>query len=68
MTTSYDPQQASEPRAPAAPARVSFGPREDDDMPLSWAERLLTWLKAERPAVFADGMLAVLDIERRRRG
>jgi hypothetical protein len=49
-----------------APPRVKFGPRPDDDMPVTWAERLLTWLKSERPNVFADGMLVVFDVERKR--
>jgi len=47
--------------------RVSFGPRDDDSMPLSWAERGLTWLRADRPQVFADMMLAILAIDRKRR-
>jgi len=51
-----------------APARVQFGARDDDSMPLSWAERGLTWLKAERPMVFADMMLALLGIDKRKRG
>lgn len=51
----------------AAP-RVQFGARDDDSMPLSWAERGLTWLKAERPMVFADMMLALLGIDKRKRG
>jgi hypothetical protein len=47
--------------------RVSFGPRDDDSMPFSWAERGLTWLRADRPQVFADMMLAILAIDRKRR-
>jgi hypothetical protein len=53
------------------PVRVKFGPRDDDDMPVSWAEKGLTWLKNDRPQVFADMMMAILDIERttgRKRG
>ena len=50
-----------------AVSRVQFGPRDDDSMPLSWAEKGLTWLKAERPQVFADMMTrAVFGIERQR--
>jgi hypothetical protein len=52
---------------PATPARIKFGARPDDDMPASWAERLLTWLKETHPATFAAGMFAVLDIEKKRR-
>jgi hypothetical protein len=47
--------------------RVSFGPRDDDSMPVSWAERGLTWLRADRPSVFADMMLAILAIDKKRR-
>jgi hypothetical protein len=47
--------------------RVQFGTRDDDSMPLSWAEKGLTWLKAERPMVFADMMTrAVFGIEKQR--
>lgn len=47
--------------------RVQFGARDDDSMPLSWAEKGLTWLKAERPMVFADMMTrAVFGIEKQR--
>lgn len=49
------------------PPRVAFGPRPDDDMPHSWAARGLTWLKENRPNVFADMMLAIVDVERRPR-
>lgn len=48
----------------AAAVRVSFGQRDDDSMPLSWAERGLTWLKTNKPRVFADMLLAVLEVER----
>lgn len=54
------------PQLPDA-ARVKFGPRPDDDMPASWAERGLTWLKQNRPGVFADMMLAIVDVDRARR-
>lgn len=36
----------------AGPVRVSFGQREDQDMPLSWAESMLAALKNEHPNVF----------------
>ena len=49
------------------PVRIAFGARDDDTMPLSWAERGLRWLRAERPQVFADMMLAILAIDRKRR-
>lgn len=49
------------------PVRVQFGAREDDSMPLSWAEKVLTWLKNERPQVFAAAMTeAVFGIEAKR--
>lgn len=48
------------------PARVQFGPRDDDTMPVTWAERLLRWLHDERPQVFMDGMHHVMGIERTR--
>lgn len=49
--------------------RVQFGARDDDSMPLSWAEKGLTWLKAERPQVFADMMTsAVFGIDKKQRG
>lgn len=65
------PQPAPGPRpqftpAPPAPARISFGPRDDDSMPASWASRGLTWLKENRPSVFADMMLAIVGVERSR--
>jgi hypothetical protein len=50
---------------------VPFGKRDNEKMPLSWAEKGLTWLKNDRPQVFADMMMAILDIERttgRKRG
>ena len=47
-----------------APVRVQFGDRDDDSMPLSWAETGLKWLRTERPQVFADLMFAVLGIEK----
>lgn len=62
MSTDYELEQLTAP-----PPRVKFGPRPDDDMPLSWAERMLTWLKSERPNVFMDGMFAVMGAERKPR-
>jgi len=47
--------------------RVQFGARDDDSMPVSWAARGLTWLKANRPQVFADMMSeGVFGIEKTR--
>ena len=63
MSTPVDTDQLNG-HAPTAPVYVSFGPRDDDEMPLIWAERGLTWLKENRPAVFADMMLAVLNVAR----
>jgi len=49
--------------------RVQFGNRDDDSMPVTWAARGLTWLKANRPQVFADMMSeGVFGIEKTRRG
>lgn len=50
------------------PARVKFGAREDDTMPVTWAERGLKWLHDNRPAVFMDMMFAVVGVEKRHRG
>jgi hypothetical protein len=48
---------------------VSFGPRDDDAMTVSWASRGLTWLFAHRPQAFADMMNeGVFGIEKQRRG
>jgi hypothetical protein len=46
------------------PVRIAFGARDDDTMPLSWAERGLVWLRANRESAFRDMMLAILDIEK----
>lgn len=46
------------------PMPVSFGPRDDDEMPHTWAVRGLTWLYEERRNVFADMMLAIVSAER----
>lgn len=45
------------------PADIAFGPRDDDKMPHTWAERGLTWLHKNRPAVFAAMMLAITGVE-----
>ena len=50
-----------------AEQRVKFGKRDDDTMPSTWAERGLTWLHDNRPAVFMDMMYAVYGIEKRSR-
>lgn len=34
--------------------RVSFGPRPDDSIPISWAEKMLTALKEKKPKQFGD--------------
>lgn len=34
------------------PARLSFGPRPDQDIPASWAEEILTKLATTSPTVF----------------
>src|SRR6516162_369956 len=46
------------------PVRIAFGARDDDTMPLSWAEGVLVWLRANRESAFRDMMLAILDIEK----
>ena len=45
------------------PARIMFGARDDDTMPSTWAERGLKWLHDNRPAVFADMMLAIVGVD-----
>jgi hypothetical protein len=52
---------------PAPESRISFGPRDDDDMPASWASRGLTWLHENNPGVFGQMMLAVVGIDRKAR-
>jgi hypothetical protein len=52
---------------PLAEQRVSFGQRDDDSMPVTWASRGLAWLKANRPQAFADMMTeGVFGIEKTR--
>jgi hypothetical protein len=52
---------------PMTEQRVNFGTRDDDTMPLTWASKALTWLKANRPLVFADMMTeGVFGIEKTR--
>lgn len=68
MSTTYEDRAHQDGYAPvditppAAPADVSFGKRDDDKMPHTWAERGLAWLHENRPNVFADMMLAVVGI------
>lgn len=50
------------------PPDVPFGPREDDRMPYTWAERGLTWLHQTHPNIFGDMMLHTMGVERRARG
>lgn len=47
---------------------VKFGPRDDDELPLSWAESLLRILKDEHPAVFGEAMLKSKGIAKKTRG
>ena len=64
-STNYDFDQAD--LVPGiAPVRVKFGTRDDDSMPLSWAETGLEWLKKERPQVFMDMMFAIFGVEKQR--
>ena len=46
-----------------ADQRVKFGRLDDNTMPVTWAERGLTWLHANRPAVFGDMMLAIVGVD-----
>jgi hypothetical protein len=39
---------------------VSFGPGTDDIMPVSWASRMLTTLRAEDPARFGKLLTRIL--------
>ena len=48
---------------PPAPADVSVGPRDDDKMPHSWAERALTWLHEKHPNIFGDAMMATMGVD-----
>lgn len=38
------------------PGRISFGPRPDDDMPLSWAESMLKRWRESSPAAFGKAL------------
>lgn len=49
--TEYTPNGTA-PREPD----VAFGPHDTDRMPASWASKALTWLKDNRPQVFAEAM------------
>ena len=40
------------------PVRVRFGPGNDQDMPLSWAENMLMDLKEKQPKRFGDLLAA----------
>jgi len=44
-------------------ARARFGIRDDDTMPLSWADRGLTWLYDTHPEIFAAMMCHVTGLE-----
>jgi hypothetical protein len=46
-----------------AGARARFGARDDDTMPLSWADRGLTWLHDTHPEIFAAMMCHVTGLE-----
>lgn len=60
--SSFRPDAPPAPPQPAAQAaiRVKFGPRPDDDMPLSWAEKMLMQLKETQPKVFARLLTSVV--------
>jgi hypothetical protein len=44
--------------------RVKFGPRDDQDMPLSWAEKMLARLRDQHPAQFARLLGSVVTDDR----
>lgn len=66
--TSYNDQDYASDFTAAPPQRVRFGTRDDDTMPVSWAEQGLQWLREQQPQIFAAMMLAILGIEKKRRG
>lgn len=39
------------------PGRISFGPRPDDDMPISWAETILTNWRESSPTAFGKALM-----------
>jgi hypothetical protein len=47
----------------AVPVRVRFGPGKDQDMPLSWAEKMLGKLRDSHPSQFGK-LLAEVVTER----
>jgi hypothetical protein len=40
--------------------RVKFGPRDDDSVPLSWAESMLTEMRRSSPNVFGKLLAKVV--------
>jgi hypothetical protein len=44
--------------------RVKFGPRDDQDMPLSWAEKMLARLRDQHPAQFGKLLASVVTDDR----
>jgi hypothetical protein len=44
--------------AETPPVRVRYGPGQDDSVPLSWAETMLTKLHTDNPAWFGKLIMA----------
>jgi hypothetical protein len=44
----------------AAPARVRFGTRADDTMPVSWADRMMMKWRHDHPAQFGKALAAAV--------
>jgi hypothetical protein len=42
--------------APELPQRIRFGPRDTESVPAEWAEHFMTWIKDNRPLIFAEAM------------
>jgi hypothetical protein len=43
-----------------APARVRFGTRADDTMPVSWADRMMMKWRHDHPAQFGKALAAAV--------
>lgn len=43
---------------------VKFGPRDTQEMPLEWAEKILTEWRAKRPTEFGKYLAAVVTADR----
>jgi hypothetical protein len=52
----------------SGPARIKFGPRDDDELPASWASGMLTRLKQLNPALFGKLLSETIGATRNGRG